>query len=41
MSVCFPLSGGEMLFIVAHKKSDNWNSNSEDWTYKCTPEGKP
>jgi len=37
-SACFPLSGGEMLFIVTHKKSDNWNSNSEDWTYKCTSE---
>ena len=39
-SVCFPLSRGEMLFIVAHKKSEKWNSNSEDWAYKCTPEGK-
>jgi len=36
--VTMPMPNGERLFVVAHEKKAKWSSNSEDWTYSCTPE---
>ena len=38
-ALTMPIGDGERMIVVAHEANEKWNSNSEDWSYSCTPEG--
>lgn len=33
-----PIGDGERMIVLAHEANEKWNSNSEDWSYSCTPQ---
>ena len=33
-----PIGDGERMIVLAHKANEKWKSNSEDWSYSCTPQ---